>query len=94
MIGVEAFRVGSGFLKRVNLIEASRKIMRNLMAQTGETSNLGITDDGDVVFVSQVETHNPIRAFFRPGTRSFMHASGAGKALMAQMSRPELETLL
>lgn len=94
MIGVEAFRVGSGFLKRINLIEASRDVMHRLMSETGETANLAIADNGDVVFVTQVETNNPIRAFFRPGTRSPMHASGAGKALLAQLSTDELESLL
>jgi IclR family transcriptional regulator, acetate operon repressor len=53
------------------------------MAATGETANLAIADGGEVVFVSQVETHEPIRAFFRPGTRSAIHASGIGKAMMA-----------
>lgn len=94
MIGVEAFRVGSGFLKRINLIEASRDVMHRLMQETGETANLAIAEDGDVVFVSQVETHNPIRAFFRPGTRSDMHASGIGKALLAQLSPGDLDLLL
>lgn len=84
-IGIGAFRVGSTFLARSNLIEASQKIMRALMEQTGETSNLGIADDGHIVFISQVETHNPIRAFFRSGTRSQMHASGIGKAILANM---------
>ena len=42
----------------------------------------------------QIETPNPIRAFFRPGTRSKMHASGAGKALLAEQSRAEVEAIL
>ncbi|MEM0950368.1 MAG: HTH-type transcriptional regulator BhcR [Pseudomonadota bacterium] len=94
MIGVEAFRIGSGFLNRINILEAAQPIMHDLVQETGETANLAIADDGDVVFVSQVETPNPIRAFFRPGTRSQMHASGAGKALLAQMPREDVETLL
>jgi IclR family acetate operon transcriptional repressor len=36
-----------------------------------------------VIFVSQVETHETIRAFFRPGTRALFHASGIGKAILA-----------
>ena len=40
------------------------------MEKTGETANLGVAEDDCVVFVSQVETHQAIRAFFRPGTRS------------------------
>ncbi|MEM9059291.1 MAG: HTH-type transcriptional regulator BhcR [Pseudomonadota bacterium] len=94
MIGVEAFRIGSGFLNRINILEAAQPVMHYLVTETGETANLAIADDGDVVFVSQVETPNPIRAFFRPGTRSHMHASGAGKALLAEMTRGEVEALL
>ncbi len=93
-IGIETFRMGNAYLKRTNLIEASRDAMRQLMEDTGETANLGIADAGDVVFVSQVETHNPIRAFFRPGTRGHMHASGIGKALLAELSQRETEAIL
>ncbi len=94
LIGIETFRMGNSYLKRTNLIEASRDAMRSLMEDTGETSNLGIMDAGDVVFVSQVETHNPIRAFFRPGTRGHMHASGIGKALLSELSRTAVEAIL
>lgn len=93
-VGIESFRVGNSYLERTNLIENSRKAMRNLMETTGETANLAISDDGAVVFISQVESHNPIRAFFRPGTRGNMHASGIGKALLANMLRRDVEKIL
>jgi len=93
-IGLEAFRVGSTYLNRTNLVECSRQSLRELMEDSGETANLGIADQGDVVFLSQVESHNPIRAFFHPGARGHMHASGIGKALLANMSRSEIERIL
>jgi IclR family acetate operon transcriptional repressor len=82
-VGQEAFRIGSAFLGRTNLVEQARGVMHALMAETGETANLAIADGGQVIFISQVETHEPIRAFFRPGTRGPIHASGIGKALLA-----------
>ena len=94
MIGVEAFRIGSSFAHRTTLVEAAREVMRRLMEETGETANLAIADDGDVVFMSQVESHNPIRAFFSPGTRGSMHASGIGKALLADLPRGDVERIL
>lgn len=94
MIGVEAFRIGSAFTQRTNLVEASRETMHRLMEETGETSNLAISDDGDVVFISQVETQHPIRAFFPPGARSAMHASGIGKALLAELGKVDVEKVL
>ena len=93
-IGVEAFRVGRSFGRNTSVIQAGREHLRGLMEITGETANLGIADDGDVVFVSQVETHSAIRAFFRPGTRAPMHASGVGKVLLAGMSEVDVQKIL
>lgn len=93
-IGAMAFRLGSAFLRRSSVIERARPVMRELMEATGETSNLGIERGGDVMFVSQVETHESIRAFFPPGTTSPMHASGIGKALLSCFGEDQLSRFL
>ena len=82
-IGIEAFRTGSAFLTYNSLLDSARKVMRQLMQKTGETVNLATPEDGYVVFISQVESQHPIRAFFQPGTRAVMHATGSGKAILA-----------
>ena len=82
-IGIEAYRTGSAFLRRNNLFDVSRPILRTLMETTGETANLAVPDGFEVVFIGQVETSQPIRAFFNPGVRTSMHASGVGKAILA-----------
>lgn len=93
-VGQEAFRIGSAFLGRTSLVEQARGVMHALMAATGETANLAMADGAEVVFLSQVETHEPIRAFFRPGTRGPIHASGIGKALLAYAAPERIERLL
>jgi len=93
-IGPAAFQIGNAFVRRSSVVERSRPIMRDLMAQTGETANLGIEKSDRVIFVSQVETHETIRAFFPPGTQSPMHASGIGKALLAHYSEQRIRKLL
>jgi IclR family acetate operon transcriptional repressor len=84
-IGVETYRMGAAFLRRRKLVDRARTVMQELMEKTGETANLGLAEDDCVVFVSQVETHQTIRAFFRPGTRTAFHASGIGKAVLAHL---------
>lgn len=84
-VGPAAFVIGARFLRRTSLVERARPVMRRLMEATGETANLGIERNGAVLFLSQVETHASIRAFFPPGTLSPIHASGIGKALLAHM---------
>lgn len=93
-IGLRAFVIGTRFLRRTGLVDRARPIMRKLMEVTGETANLGIERGGEIVFLSQVETHASIRAFFPPGTLSPMHASGIGKALLAHMDAERLDRLL
>ncbi len=93
-IGIEAYRTGAAFMNRSSLTEVSRPVMRRLMEKTGETANLAIPDGAEVVFVEQVETRNPIRAFFARGTRTSMHASGTGKAILASMPEDQVRRLL
>lgn len=93
-IGAQAFVVGARFLRRTSLVDRARPILRKLMEATGETANLGVEREGSVLFLSQVETHANIRAFFPPGTLSAMHASGIGKALLAHMDGDRLERVL
>jgi len=92
-VGPAAFQIGYSFLRRSSVVERSRPVMRDLMDQTGETANLGIEKTNMVMFVSQVETHETIRAFFPPGTQSPMHASGIGKALLAYYSTERITQL-
>lgn len=93
-IGPQAFVIGARFLRRTSLVDRARPVMRKLMEQTGETANLGVEKEGSVLFLSQVETHATIRAFFPPGTLSPMHASGIGKALLAEMDDARLRRTL
>jgi IclR family acetate operon transcriptional repressor len=93
-VGPEAFRLGSAFLRSTNIVERSRSVMRDLVVRTGETANLGIERDGHVLFVSQVETHETIRAFFPPGTRAPLHASGIGKALLSAFDDDRVEAFI
>ncbi|MCK4860561.1 MAG: IclR family transcriptional regulator [Rhodobacteraceae bacterium] len=93
-IGAGAFRIGSVFLNRTNILQRSRPVMQNLMRLIGETANLGIERDDWVLFVSQVESSQTIRAFFPPGTRNPMHASGIGKTLLANFPKDRVHKII
>lgn len=94
-IGPESFRLGSAFLRRTSLVERARPLMRDLMEETGETANLGTEVStevsSEVMFISQVETHENIRAFFPPGATSPMHSSGIGKVLLAHWEQSKID---
>jgi IclR family acetate operon transcriptional repressor len=94
LIGVGAFEVGTAFLRNRRLAGIGRVLMHELMEATGETVNLGIEDGGEVVFISQIESHSALRAFFRAGSRAPIHASGVGKTLLAEMPEARVREIL
>lgn len=93
-IGVKAFEIGTAYLRFRKLGTISRPFLKRLMEESGETANIAIEEDGDVVFISQAESHAPMRAFFRPGRRGPIHASGIGKAILSTWADSQIETLL
>jgi IclR family acetate operon transcriptional repressor len=94
VIGVGAFNVGNAFLRNRRIISLGRPVMRRLMEEVGETVNLAVEDKDELVYVTQFESHAPMRAFFRPGRRAPMHASAVGKAMLAEMEDAVLTDLL
>ena len=93
-IGVKAFEIGTAYLRFRKLGTISRPFLKRLMEASGETANIAIEEDGDVVFISQAESHAPMRAFFRPGRRGPIHASGIGKAILSTWADSQIGALL
>ncbi len=93
-IGVQAFVVGCAFARNRDLLRIARPYMRRLMEASGETTNLYIEDEGEAVCIGQVESRHFVRAIARPGGRVRLHASAAGKALLAFRDEPELAVVL
>jgi IclR family transcriptional regulator, acetate operon repressor len=93
-IGVQAFIVGSAFIKARDLLEIARPRMRSLMEQSGETVNFAVLDGGEAVFLAQVECRQMMRALAPPGVRVPLHCSGLGKALLASLPEAEVARIL
>jgi IclR family acetate operon transcriptional repressor len=84
-IGVQAFVAGCAFMRTRALVTLARPHMRNLMEESGETVNLGVEDDGMVVYLSQVECRQVMRVIARPGSRVPMHCSAVGKGILSAL---------
>lgn len=93
-VGVGLFRIGSAYLRIRKLPEIARPVIQALLLEVEETVNVSMLDQREVVCVAQAESHAPVRAFFRLGRRLPIHASAAGKAILAVASDAYRETLL
>jgi IclR family acetate operon transcriptional repressor len=93
-VGVQAFVAGCSFTKTRSLVALARPYMRQLMEETGETTNLAVEDEGEAVYLAQVECRQIMRVFARPGTRAPLHCSGVGKALLSAITDKKMTKIL
>ncbi|MBB2166400.1 helix-turn-helix domain-containing protein [Gluconacetobacter sp. 1b LMG 1731] len=93
-VGVQAFVTGCTFTKTRSLVALARPHMRHLMEEGGETVNLAIVDEGQAVYLAQIECSQMMRVFARPGTRVPLHCSGVGKAILSATSDKSLSRIL
>jgi len=84
-MGVQAFIIGNAFVRSRDIIATSRPFMAALMEQSGETTNLAVADQGECIYLAQVECRQMMRVQAKPGSRVPIHSSAVGKALLAAM---------
>ena len=65
--------------------------MSQLRAETEETILLFVRDGDEVVAIEALEGLKPVRAHTSMGSRAPLHASASGKAILAELSRAEIE---
>lgn len=93
-VGVRAFRIGVAFLAHRNLVVQAYPHLRELMDRGGETANLAVMENGEAVFVEQVQCHELMRMSVKLGARAPLHASGVGKAMLAVLDGGAREAAL
>jgi len=92
-LGPAIVRYGSAFLKQFTLPEWFYKEAPRSIAAIGETLQLARLDGRDVLYLAKLEAPSPIRIVSEPGMRYPAHATGLGKALLAELDESELARL-
>jgi DNA-binding IclR family transcriptional regulator len=82
-IGEGAFRVGSLFLERNNLVRIATPHMEKLVAATGQSSHLSILEGLRFLVVATIESPSALRVIMRIGERRPLHSTAAGKLFLA-----------
>ena len=61
-------------------------VLRQLVADIGESCNLTALSGAEVIYLDRVESAFPLRMELRPGTRVPVHCSASGKLFLAHLS--------
>lgn len=94
-VGIKALRLGVLALQNSSLVQVAHPLMERLARQVGETAQLGVLDDAKILPLHRVESDvHAIRAAIPRTAYTPLHATAAGKVLLAGLSGAELDALL
>lgn len=93
-LGLKLLSLSSVVLRQMNLRKIAYPYLEKLQQMTDETANLVVLDSDEVMYVEKVESRQPVRTFSMIGRRAPVHATGAGKVLLADMRSDEVLAIL
>lgn len=89
-VSLKMWRIGCNAVDSEAVRDEVIPILRDLVAQTGETGHYSVYEDGYAVYVEKVDGLHPIRSYTMVGGRSPAYATATGKALLAWMDENEI----
>jgi DNA-binding IclR family transcriptional regulator len=92
--GVEAIRWASRLLAGLDVRTVALPTLRRLRAETGETVNLALLRDSNLVYVEILESPAAFRMADVPGSAVPIHATALGKAVAVYLEPQQLATIL
>jgi DNA-binding IclR family transcriptional regulator len=78
----------------LDLGSLAEPFMAELLQRFRETVNLGILDDGEVLYIRVVESSHAFRLAAHAGMRSPVHSTAMGKCLLCCLPRQQIEAIL
>lgn len=93
-LGIKTFSIGNTALYTLDVRTIARPYLKELVTRFNETANLAILDQGDVIYIDQVESDKMVKMIARLGSRAPTHSNAVGKVLLAFLTPSELDRFL
>lgn len=92
-LGFKLFELGNAYANNFDLISEGRKIAESIVARCGETCQMAVRDNTEVVFIAKVDCSKAVRLVSTVGSRVPAHCTGVGKMLLSALSNEEIMEL-
>jgi len=90
-LGLRLLELGTLVRSRISVREVALPIMRELHAQTGETVNLSVRQDDEIVYVERTSSgRSAMRIVHVIGARAPLHVTAAGKLFLLEDGQARL----
>ena len=93
-LGLVVFELGEAVRVHLDVHAAAGPVLASLREQTGESSQVGVLDGHEVVYVDRLESSQSLRLFTETGRRVPVHCTSSGKVLLAHLPDDALDRVL
>lgn len=93
-LGLVVFELGEAVRSHMDLHAAAGPVLVELREQTGESSQVGVLDGDEVVYVDRLESSHSLRLMHDAGRRVPLHCTSSGKVLLADLPRERRERII
>ncbi|MEE9588883.1 MAG: IclR family transcriptional regulator [Hyphomicrobiaceae bacterium] len=87
VVGPAMTRLSVLALSSLNVRPPIRAILTELVNETGDTCNVGVLDQDEIIYIERVEGHSPLRLQLEVGSREPVHCTAIGKLLVAEQHK-------
>lgn len=94
-LGLKLMTFVNALLSRLDLRTIARPFIQKLMAKSGETVELAILNENEILYIDKYETPESIRLVVQVGSRyATLHPTAVGKVFLAYMSEEKFEQII
>ncbi len=93
-LGVRLFQLGNYVAKMWDVKEIAKPYLYKINDALGETVQLAIEDNGEVLYLDKLESNQIMRIVSEIGIRLPMHCSGLGKVLLAYKPLKDAKSII
>ncbi|HEY9548419.1 MAG TPA: IclR family transcriptional regulator C-terminal domain-containing protein [Kiloniellaceae bacterium] len=94
MLRPKVVSLGSAFLDSGRIEEVIQPILRDIVAESGDSASLGVLEDKDVLYVANFSARRFVRMTAGVGSRFPAYAVSMGRILLAALPEEQLEQYL
>jgi len=89
-IGVRAWETGFAYHRHNDIVDHAHHVLESIVEQVNETAQFAKLVGHENVYLTKVDSSHALRLQSEVGSRLSAHATGVGKALLAQLDESEV----
>lgn len=94
MLGPQVLVIAKRYLAGLDIVRLGEPILIQLVSEVGECGEIAVKRGDEILMVCREDCSTPLRSVIQIGDRAPLHATAAGKAILAHLPPEEIEAYL